>query len=539
MRFRQSLFAIIFAAAPLVAQNLGSVEGKVVNSTTGEGVKKAVVTVRNANGQFTYFTASDQSGKFHIDNMQPEKYVATADAEGYSNMRGPNGFKPFTLSAGQAMTGVNVAIPPLSVIAGKVLDDNNEPLDGVNVMAMRYAYTSGAKTLQQASNAQTDDRGQFRIFDVQPGRYYLAASAGNRAFRQIVAPQGGSVTNTIPEEAYGVLIYPGVADVSQATAHDIKPGAEWAGADFKLHKRPAYHIRGRINGPTLPGGGRGNIQVQPCNPEPMPSAGLPNMGMRPDGSFDFSGAIPGTYCLLLREPSRGGLAVRQEVTVKEGDVNNVVLTPPEPISVSGTVVIEGTAPAHMPNLGISLRTPDGNQQMHAQVKSDMTFTIDNVFPGKHTIVLPGGNQMYVKSILYGSQDVSSGVIPDIQPGASLTITMASDMGEIDGTVQVGTLESGTPLMLVAAPDDAHAARSDMFRIITGSAEGTFVLPGLAPGDYKVFALEGQDYQDTQNRDLLKLLESKASAVTVHAGGHEQVSLTPVSAAEMARAKERL
>ena len=64
------------AAAVLIAQsNLGSVEGKVVNSVTGESIKKAVVTIHNRTNQYVYFTTTDQSGKFHIDNVQPEKYV--------------------------------------------------------------------------------------------------------------------------------------------------------------------------------------------------------------------------------------------------------------------------------------------------------------------------------------------------------------------------------------------------------------------------------------------------------------------------------
>lgn len=77
------------------------------------------------------------------------------------------------------------------------------------------------------------------------------------------------------------------------------------------------------------------------------------------------------------------------------------------------------------------------------------------------------------------------------------------------------------------------------RITNSSAEGTFTLQGLAPGDYKVFALATQDYEDYQNRELLKLLEGNAAAVTVHANGHEQASLTPIPTSEINRAKEKL
>jgi hypothetical protein len=531
------LLCLSLAAAVLIAQsNLGSFEGKVVNSVTGESIKKAVVTIHNRTNQYVYFTTTDQSGKFHIDNVQPEKYVASADAEGYANSRTVSDAKLFTVNAGP-LSGVEVPIAPLSVITGKVVDEDGEPLDGVTIMALRNGYNAGAKTLQQVSAAQTDDRGIYRMFDVQPGRYYLSAQP-QRQFRMVAPQNAERIHSTIPEEAYGIAIYPGVAEISQATAHELKPGADWTGADFKLHRRPAYHIRGRANG-ILAAGGRGNVQAEPCNPDPMIWAGgLQNIVGRQDGTFDLAGAVSGTYCLIVREPGRGGVALMQPVTVNNADVNDVTLNPPASFSVKGMVTIDGTPPANMPTLGISLRSSDGNQQQHAQVTAGAAFQIDYIFPGKYTVGVPSLQQVYVKSILYGSQDVSGGVIPDVEPGGLLAITMGTDPGEIDGTVQAGSLEPGTPVLVVATPDDAHAQRNDLMRITNSSAEGTFTFQGLAPGDYKVFALATQDYEDGQNRELLKLLDGKAAAVTVHAGGHEQASVLPAPASEIERAKEK-
>jgi Carboxypeptidase regulatory-like domain len=539
MRLRFTLLLCLsLAAAILIAQStLSSVEGKVVNSVTGESVKKAVVTIHDRTNRYVYFTTTDQSGKFHIDNVQPEKYVASADAEGYANSRSASDAKLFTVGA-EPLSGVEVPISPLGVITGKVVDEDGEPLDSVTVLALRTSYNAGGKTLQQVSAAQTDDRGMYRIFDVQPGRYYLSAQPQRQFF--MVGRQNPERTHSaIPEEAYGVTIYPGVTEISQTSAHELSPGADWTGADFKLHKKPAYHIRGRANGLNA-GGGRGNVGAQPCNPEPMPWAGgLQNIVGRQDGSFDLAGAVPGTYCLIVREPGRGGVALIQHVTVNNADVNDVTLNPPASFSVKGMVTIDGTPPANMPTLNVSLRSADGNQQQHAQATAGAAFQIDYIFPGKYTVVLPSMGTFYFKSILYGSQDVSSGLIPDVEPGGTLAITVGTDPGEIDGTVQVGTVESGTPVMVVAIPDDAHAERRDLTQTTNSSAEGTFTLRGLAPGEYKVFALATQDWEDGQNRDLLKLLDGKAAAVTVHGGGHEQVSVAPVLTSEIARAKEKL
>ena len=533
MSLRALLLPVFLTALPLFSQNtLATVDGKVVNAVTGQPVKKAVVTVRNGSGRQSYFAASDAEGKFHIDNVQPEKYLATATAEGFANVQSTSGVKLFTVSGQQPVSGIEIRLAPLSVIAGKVTDDADQPLDGVSVMALRYFYQGDSKTLNVGGSAQTDDRGQFRIFDIQPGRYYLVASAQYRGPSSYGDPE--RTHSTVPEQGYGALIYPGVADVSEASAHELKPGDEWLGANFRMRMRPAFHIRGRVAAAP----GRANLQVQQCSPTLLPGRNLQAMMNRQTGVFDVVGALSGTYCMTVVEPGRGGVAARRTLTVKDGDVNDIVLTPETPLSVTGTIAIDGTPPAKMPGMNVAMRSDEDFQQARGQVKSDNTFQIDNVYPGRHIISFSVGQQLYIKSMTYGSDDVSSGVIPNVQPGVALNIVLGTDPGEIDGTVQLGSLASGAPVRLVALPDAAHAARTDLVRYGSAAAEGSFTLPSLAPGDYKIYAIEQRDNEDMTNRDLLKALEGNAVQVTVHAAGHEQISVTPVSAAEIVKALEK-
>ncbi len=531
-------FALHFAATALIAQsNLGSVEGKVVNSVTGAPVKKAVVDLRNPNGQSTYVTTTDQFGKFHIDNVKPETYSAIADAEGFTTIIGRQ-VKVFTVGASQQLTGIEIAVMPLSSISGKVVDENQEPLDGVNIMVMRYTYNNGTKVLQVFSSTQTDDRGQYRIFGLEPLRYFVAATAQNRQVRQVMAQGVDRIHSTIPEEGYGTIVYPGVTDVSQATAHELKPGEEWTGADFKLRKLPLFHVRGHLISPPLPGGGRANVQMEKCDSQPMGGV-FPTVMSRQDGAFDIA-AVAGAYCLIVREPGRGGIALKQSVMIEDADVNDVTLTPSSSFSLKGSITIDGTPPGNMPHLGISLRTEDNDQQESSQVSSDLTFQIDNIFPGKH-ILTPQiqSPQIYVKSMAYGGEDVTGGVISNAQPGVALTIVLGTDTGEIDGTVQSGSLDAGSSVLMAAIPDDAHAARIDMMKFAASTTDGTFMMQGLAPGDYRVFALAMPDFEDPRNRDLLKLLEGQSAMVTVHPNGHEKTSVTPIAANDIERAKERL
>jgi hypothetical protein len=554
MRSGSFLFACILTAAPLLSQapqQSGSVSGKVVNSVTGQAVKKAVVTLRGGSGQNSYVTGSDPSGKFQLDNVQPDKYMATAEAEGYSGTL-RTGQKLIAVAAQQEVSDVEIRIAPLSIISGKVLDESGQPLDGAAVAALRYDYSGGSKNLQAVGSAQTNDRGEYRIFDLQPGRYYLMAVAIRRNAAPMAqggvavgipgrAPQERRVHSTVPEEGYAAVYYPGVADVSQTSPQELKPGAEWTGADFKVRPLPAYHIRGRVTGAAARSGGRNMVRAQPCEADEMPGVGMPNslqVSLQADARFDVAGAVPGTYCLSIMQPGARVMAVRQLVTVKAGDVDDVELPAPASFTLSGTLVIDGTPPNPMPQLFVGLRTAADRGVAQVTIKSDGAFQIDGMYPGAYSLMLPQG-PLYAKSVLYGGQDVTGGVIPSLQPGIALTITMGTDPGEVDGTVQAGAVEAGAPVNMVAVPEGAYAARQDMERFGSSSAGANFSMANLPPGDYKLFALESDDFGDLRNRDLLKLLEGKASPVTVHAGGHEQVSVTAISIGEVDEAKGKL
>jgi hypothetical protein len=521
------LLALFLIASQLLAQQTGTVSGKVVNSVTGEAVKKAVVTLRSANGESPFVAGSDQSGKFVFDNVPPATYIASAQAEGYSNT-GSSG-KPIAVAAGQAVEDVQVRIPPLAAISGKVLDEDGQPMAGVMVSASRYTSTNLGKSLMMGSTAQTDDRGEYRIFGIQPGRYLLVAIAhgGPRA------EQGANVHSTVPEEGYEPVYYPGVTDLSQAPLQELQPGAEWA-ADFKLRHLPVYHIRGHVTGLTTRG--RGNsVFAWRCEQEQlsMPLTAGAQLGARlADSRFDISGVVSGTYCVRVQ-----GLI--QTVTVKDADVDGLEWTLAPSFTVSGALTIEGTPPVLPPQLNIGLISVSAQESAQGAVKSDGSFQIENIYPGAYSIQAPQAPSLYVKSILYGSQDVTNGLIPAVQPGAALIITMGADPGEIDITVQPGNADAGVPVLIGVFPEDAYAARLDMQRLAPSSAGGALTLANIAPGIYKVFALQSEDFGDLYNLDLRKLLEAKATAVTVHASGREQVSVTAISSDELAQARGKL
>ena len=113
-------------------------------------------------------TVTNDQGQFTFSALPPGRFTMTASKAGYVDV--PYGAKrpgrpgtPIQLAAGQKMEAANITLPKGGVITGVVIDDSGEPAPGTQVRVMRYD-AHRRKTLQQAGQAQADDRGIYRIY---------------------------------------------------------------------------------------------------------------------------------------------------------------------------------------------------------------------------------------------------------------------------------------------------------------------------------------------------------------------------------------
>jgi hypothetical protein len=162
------------------------VEGTVVNGATGEPLKKAHVTLRRAdNTQLNpapYGVTTDASGHFVLDDVDPGKYRLAADRNGFVNSsygekRNRSGSGALlTLSAGQKMKDVIFHMTPQGVIVGRVIDEDGEPVARANIQCLRSMYRNGEKGLFPTGSSGTNDKGEYRVFGLSPGKYIVQAT---------------------------------------------------------------------------------------------------------------------------------------------------------------------------------------------------------------------------------------------------------------------------------------------------------------------------------------------------------------------------
>jgi hypothetical protein len=257
MILRSAPFALICAAA--VAQQTaapttptageqpkkGKLTGSVVNSVSKEPVRRAEVSLMPVGTQMAFGpdgppgtrrATTDQEGKYVFADVDKGRYSLTGQKSGF--LRGSYGSRvsrsmgtQIELSEGQSLVDLKIELIPQGVVSGRVVDEENEPLQNVNVSLLRSQYVRGIKQMVPLGNAQTNDRGEFRLLNVPPGQAILQVSPA----RMMGGPTGA--TDAAPNTAYVPTFYPGATELEQASKIDVSPGAELSGFEIKLQKR--------------------------------------------------------------------------------------------------------------------------------------------------------------------------------------------------------------------------------------------------------------------------------------------------------------
>lgn len=311
--------------------------------------RKVRVNLSGAELRGSRSTTTDDQGRFSFTALPAGRYSLSANKPGhlsvtYGQRRPGTQGTQIQLSEGQKFVA-QLQIPKGSVLTGVVLDENGEATPGTNVRAMRFVRQGERRTLQSAGSGSTDDRGIYRIFNLQPGEYVVCATPRNqptevmrgqaeveamRAEIQSVAAAGAreelvrSLTERLSvlqsnmaaqqgDEAptgYAPICYPGTLSTTQAAAVPLGVGEEKPGIDFQLLMVPMARVEGMVVNST--GASYQNIQLTLQEASIAGSALGVSQGSRPDaeGRFRFNSVAPGTYKLTARAqiggPGRAG-----------------------------------------------------------------------------------------------------------------------------------------------------------------------------------------------------------------------------------------
>ncbi len=498
--------------------------GRVVDGASGQPLAKARVYA-NAAGVPPVVTGgarrilgalSDGEGRFAIGNVPPGRYRVSAERPGFTAPPSA-GWATVTVAANAEPDEIELSLLPGGVIAGRVTAEDGEPAIGASVHALRINWNRAQRALIPAATTQVNDLGEYRLFGLAPGRYYLHVTPTRAVFQRVT----GSVVEVLPNS-----YFPGVLTLAEAMPLKVTPGIQLLGMDFKLRVTPTVSVRGRV---MLPGGEappRTSLSLVPRGAD----ANIAFINDRPiavldsAGNFLFNGVLPGSYSLVLSAQGMPGrYSLRYPLEVGNSDVEGIEATLSLAAPLTGRVHMDGDPAFSGGALRVVLFPRAGTNAVPAvPVRPDLSFEFAGVPIGEYLVEvtgLPDGS--YLRGVLFGGQDVTAG----FSYGGSaspFTVSLSAKAAQVEGTVQDEQRPAAAFVVLV--PEGER--RSDPRYYFTTSAgdDGRFRFRSVPPGDYRVFAWEGLESGLWFDRDFLATVESRAPRVTVRELGRENVTV---------------
>ena len=558
------------------ADATASIEGVVVSLGTGEPVSQAKVGLGKAgdDGPSPYTATTSDDGKFVFQNIPSGEYrLVATHSNGYIpveyGQRNPLGRgTAITLTTGQRLAGLQLAIAPTGSISGHIYDRDGEPVGQARVQALKLAYLPSLFTADRSTRPQltmvqsvlTNDLGEYRIFWLPPGRYYLSARPENvqaREWSQLTPPDTplrGQWTSAPPvvtrrtldsgevlEEVYVPAYFPGTTDPSGASAIDLGPGDNLERIDMIVAPpMPARRVQGVIvDSTTGQPAVRASVRLVPHNLGHDTS--VPNGRTNQNGTFDLSGIVPGSYFLVASLGEDEELTGKLPIDIGNANVQKVTLVIRPRFNIRGRVIIEGQRyPGDGPlNLSLELNSVPLGLMPFARspgspppnVSPDGYFTFQGVAPGDYRVLVAEAEftqTSYVKSIRLSAADVlRDGLHVTKEPDGELEIVISNGVATIDGIVVDGKQKPVTNAIVALAPFAAPVYRGDLYKNVSTDAAGRFHIQGIAPGDYTVLAWE--DIEDGAWRDpeFIKDQENHGRRIHLYEGSKENLSLTVI------------
>jgi uncharacterized protein (DUF2141 family) len=338
---------------PQQATGTGVIAGAVRTAGTGAPVRRARVRLAAPELQGGRTVLTDDEGRFVFVALPAGRYTLSASKAGFVDMayganRPGRAGTPIQLANGQTIDRLSLSLPRGSVITGTVVDEYGEPAAGIQVRAMQYVMQTGERRLQMAGQDQTDDRGIYRIYQLQPGDYVVSAVPRNRGVsevQQFVAVEMANIQQSVQAAApvgsgpvvvqaqpmpaevgqrlavlqrqletaedlggmsYAPVFFPGTTNPASAQAVTLGVGEERGGVNFQLQLVNTTTVKGLVVAPggMAPAGTTVALLPRAAGVPDVPGMGSYVARVGGDGRFALDGVAPGDYVLQARAPVR-------------------------------------------------------------------------------------------------------------------------------------------------------------------------------------------------------------------------------------------
>ena len=514
------LCALVAAPRQISAQSSNvepkyKLSGAVINSVTGEPVRRAVVQLY-AGSQLV--ALSDGNGQFEFEGLSPGNTSINVHKPGFfddQQSTQPSG--PQVVEIGPEAKPVLLRLTPESVIYGHVQSADGEPLEHLPVKVVAARIAEGKKRWDVVGSVTTDEDGEFRIPNLTAGSYYVEAGPNWRFM--------GPVLSHEHPEGYAAVFYGGASDLNSAIPLQLGAGQQLR-ADFVLQTTTFFKVSGHVSSPVaLPGV---NLQFEDRLGDRF---SFPAKFDRMTGEFQTA-APAGSFTLTANAWTQEGKSFNAEAPLNiSSDISGVRLVPAPSNAIPVIVRTEATRSlpaaarrnqaAGMPLPNVHLRAIGvlGASDYWARPEgpNNRALASPDVPSGKYSLEVNTSDPWYVQSAHCAGVDllredlvVTAGVQPP-----PIDLVLRDDGATLSGKVAAAG-QSRKPTIIVLLPEHSSGGR---VRTAFAGADGDFTVQNLAPGEYSVFAFDHSDELEYANPDVLE--QYIASAVHVSLQPNEE------------------
>jgi hypothetical protein len=515
-----------FAQQPVLVQ----VEGVAIDAATERPLSGVSVQIADLR------VTTSAEGQFAL-SILPGRYILNADKVGYMRARadgrksGASGIE-LTLAAHATPTNLTLRMFRTGSVSGRVYDTTGKALQNALVVPYRSTYdsaglpiiqrlvlstssivstneirgelallrsvnlpsTAGYDRASNIVNGRTDDRGEFHIGNLEPGKY---------AFYAVPMTNSGTLTPAF---------YPGVTKAADAELVEIESGLEVQLRNITLRTGTPANLRVRMSnltGETYPTGfvlihHRGqaesvanSFRTLPCTEEPANTAcSTAELRLLP-GSYDVEGVLHGASSVAsARMPlEMSGADMRMDIVIPGGGT----------VTGRATAIRSGSPPAGMSGFQVQFSSP----LLVPGIPFPVVTGTDGVF---RPITIPAGlfrvnsvsgipPGLCLAELLNGSVDVRRHGLQVSAGSLELTANLREAEASVKGVVADNSGKKISGAFVALIPEDLSQA--EVYATGTTDQNGAFDLACVRAGSYRLYAWSEMEGAAYRNRDFMK------------------------------------
>ena len=458
----------------------------------------------DASREAIYKAKTDYDGRYNLSGLPKGQYIVVASSGGLVRA----GNKEIVITDDDKTGTADFQLSRGGVITGRVTDSEGRPLiaERITIAQAGEPATNSGNSLSLADSMfLTDDRGVFRIYGLEPGRYLVSAGTSHeQAALDILSRR----------RKQPLTYYPGVGDKARARPVDVTAGAEATGIDIRIVPGDkGYAVSGRvidadsgapIQNALVAYGNSSDRDSDDKDADDDDDLVWDNLGgvaaVNARGEFRLDSVQPGRYTARVEMLSQlTGTADHygDSVTfeVRSTDVDGIVIRMQRGASISGVVSVEdfnGGAPAELPSVmvvGSATYADSSRSSVNTSVQPDGIFRLGGLRPGRIRLIAQAGfgDGALLKTLRVERDGVEQPDGIDVQPKEQVTgvrIVMARASGVIKGHAVIqGKLPSGYNLIVLARrPGQSGSSFESMSSV---DHKGNFTISQLIPGPYEI------------------------------------------------------